>query len=116
MHVYSFNKAFKGVGAANILRLELNKNKNKIKNKIINIIPAFLEGRRDKTSGMQTVHVRISLYKQSYLCRRLGFVPLRSQCLVLLIIYTLKIGFMWLGLKSRIEQKVKAVSEMQIYY
>lgn len=58
MYVCRFDKAFKGVGAANILKVELKK--NKINKKIINIIPAFLEGRREKASAMQTVHFRFS--------------------------------------------------------
>jgi len=41
------------------LRVELKK--NKIKTKISSVIPAFLEGRREKANGMQTVHVGISL-------------------------------------------------------
>lgn len=94
MYVCRFDKAFKGVGADNILKVELKK--NNIKNKMVNIIPAFLAGRREKASAMLTVHVRISLSPRTVIkaaCAE-GWpssLSYRGRCL-LLIIYTLKTG------------------------
>lgn len=94
LYVYRFDKALKGVGADNILEVELKK--NNIKNKIINIIPAFLEGRREKASAMQTAHVGMSLSPCTVIkatCAEGWALSLsgRSRRL-LLIIYTLKIS------------------------
>lgn len=81
--VYRFDKACKGVEAANILKVELKKNKMKIK--IVNIILAFLERRREKATATQTVHVRISLSPCS--TRAKGFISLIPKSVLIVVNY-----------------------------